>query len=386
MLADWAPLMTSSKKPMITAGQTAPATMNAIVVPEFGKWEYRTDVPVPEPGPGEVRIAVRACGICGTDVHIAKGDVSLKALLAPPFIQGHEFCGLVDKLGPGVSGPEVGRLVSAEMHEVCGHCPACLDHKAHACANTRYRGLNENGSFADYVVVSATNVVVLPDGVPLRVAAFLDPLGNAVHTACKVPVAGKTVLVAGYGAIGAMVVEVVAFLGAREIHVMDVKGKALRRAEERAILGGFGDRLFVHRVESAHRNSMCEDLIARTGGGVDVAMEISGHPDAINDCIRCTRAAGDVVLLGLPTDSAVTLQDFGHSIIFRGLTLHAVIGREMYQTWDTMLDLLRRGLRTDFLVTSELPLSELGEGYRRLATGSEQKVVLYPGWDRGEAH
>lgn len=377
--------MPNSNSPApILAGGPAPATMNAIVVPEFGKWQYRNDVPVPEPGPGQVRIAVKACGICGTDVHIAKGDASLKSLLAPPFVQGHEFCGVVDKLGSGVSGPAVGQLVSAEMHEVCGYCPACRSGKAHACANTKYRGLNQDGSFADYVVVSASNVVALPSEVPIKIAAFLDPLGNAVHTACKVPVQGKSVLVAGYGAIGAMVVEIVAFLGASAIHVMDVKGKALRKAEERAKLAGFADRLFVHRVEAAHRNSLCENLIAQSGGGVDVAMEISGHPDAINDCIRCTRAGGDVVLLGLPTDSAVTLQDFGTNIIFRGLTLHAVIGREMFGTWDTMLDLLRRGLRTDFLVTSELALSEIGEGYRRLAAGGEQKVVLYPGWDRGE--
>jgi threonine 3-dehydrogenase len=357
--------------------------MNAVVVPEFGRWEYRTDVPVPVAGPGQVRIAVAACGICGTDVHIAKGDASLKKLLEPPFVQGHEFCGYVDALGEGVSGLRVGQLVSAEMHEVCNTCPACLDGKAHACANTRYRGLNEAGSFADYVVVSASNVVAVPEGVPLRVAAFLDPLGNAVHTATKVPIAGKKVLVAGYGAIGAMVVEVAAFLGASQIHVMDVKGKALRKAEERAVQAGFADRLVVHKVEAAHRNSMVEQLIAQTGGGVDVAMEISGHPDAINDCIRCTRAAGDVVLLGLPTDSAVTLQDFGQLIIFRALTLHAVAGREMYRTWEIMMDLLQRGLRTDFLVTSELPLSQIGEGYRRIAEGSEQKVVLYPGWDRG---
>jgi len=380
-----APSNAPSPLPPIVAGAPAPATMNAVVVPEFGRWEYRRDVPVPEPGPGEIRIAVRACGICGTDVHIAKGDASLRALLAPPFVQGHEFCGEVDKLGAGVDGPAIGQLVSAEMHEVCGACPACRDGKAHACAKTRYRGLNENGSFADYVVVSASNVIAVPDGVPLKVAAFLDPLGNAVHTACKVPVEGKKVLVAGYGAIGAMVVEVVAFLGAAEIHVMDVKGKALRNAEARAREAGFGDRLFAHKVEAAHRNSLCESLIIATGGGVDVAMEISGHPDAINDCIRCTRAAGDVVLLGLPTDSAITLQDFGQSIIFRGLTLHAVIGREMFATWAKMSELLRRGLRTDFLVTSELALSEIGEGYARIAAGNEQKVVLYPGRDRSEA-
>lgn len=368
--------------PAIVPGQPAPASMNAVVVPEFGRWEYRQDVQVPEPGPGQVRIAVAACGICGTDVHIAKFDASLRKLLEPPFIQGHEFCGYIDKIGAGVTGLEVGQLASAEMHEVCGHCPACHSGKAHACAHTRYRGLNEAGSFADYMVVSASNVQVLPADMPVKMAAFLDPLGNAVHTACKVPVEGKKVLVAGYGAIGAMVVEVAAFLGAAEIHVMDVKGKALRKAEERAAQAGFADRLKVHKVEALHRNSLCENLIEITNGGVDVAMEISGHPDAINDCIRCTRAGGDVVLLGLPTDSAVTLQDFGQNIIFRGLTLHAVIGREMFATWDVMLDLIKRGLRTDFLVTSELPLSQLEEGYRRIAAGSEQKVVLYPGWDR----
>lgn len=367
----------------IVPGSPPPAFMNAVIVPEFGAWEYRSNVPVPEPGPGQVRIAVAACGICGTDVHIAKGDASLKNLLAPPFVQGHEFCGHVDKLGAGVTGLGVGQFVSAEMHEVCGACPACLDGKMHACAKTRYRGLNEDGAFADYLCVSAGNVIVLPDEIPQKIAAFLDPLGNAVHTACKVPVEGKRVLVAGYGAIGAMVVEIVAFLGAAEIHVMDVKGKALRRAEDRAREGGFEARLFTHRVTHDHRNTLCEHILQVTGGGVDVSMEISGHPDAINDCIRCTRAGGDVVLLGLPTDSAITLQDFGQNVIFRGLTLHAVIGREMFGTWDTMLDLLRKGLRTDFLVTSELPLSALGEGYERIGAGTEQKVVLYPGWDRG---
>ena len=366
----------------IVPGHTPLATMNAVVVPEFGRWEYRTNVPVPEPKANEVRIAVAACGICGTDVHIAKGDASLKAMLKPPFVQGHEFCGYVDKPGADVTGFTVGEFVSAEMHEICGKCPACLAGKKHACARTRYRGLDTDGSFADYVCVSASNVIRLPAGVPVKLAAFLDPLGNAVHTACKVPVKGKKVLVAGYGAIGAMVVEVVAFLGASEIHVTDVKGKALRSAEERAKKSGFADRLITHQVKNEHRNSLAEHILAITGGGVDVAMEISGHPDAINDAIRYTRAGGDVVLLGLPTDSAVTLQDFGKNIIFRGLTLHAVVGREMFATWDKMLELIAAGLDTTWLVTSELPLSKIGEGYQRIAAGTEQKVVLYPGWDR----
>ncbi len=373
--------MSTAPSPIIP-GQTPPAVMNAIVVPEFGRWEYRTDVPVPEPKANEVRIAVAACGICGTDVHIAKGDASLKSMLKAPFIQGHEFCGHVDKLGSDVTGFTPGEFVSAEMHEICGHCPACLDGKKHACANTRSRGLSADGSFADYVCVSASNVIKLPAKVPVKLAAFLDPLGNAVHTACKVPVKGKKVLVAGYGAIGAMVVEVVAFLGAAEIHVTDVRGKALRKAEERAAAGGFGNRLITHRVMNEHRNSLAEYILSITGGGVDVSMEISGHPDAINDAIRYTRAGGDVVLLGLPTDSAVTLQDFGKNIIFRGLTLHAVIGREMFATWDKMLELIEAGLDTSWLVTSELPLSQIGEGYQRIAAGTEQKVVLYPSWDR----
>jgi len=347
---------------------------------ETGLW--MEDIPLPSIGDNDLLIRVKKTAICGTDVHIAKGDASLRKLLEPPFVQGHEFCGHVDKLGAGVSGWQIGELVSAEMHEVCGKCPACLDGKAHACAFTRYRGLNEAGSFADYLCVSASNVVRLPPDLPLKVAAFLDPLGNAVHTACKVPTEGKKVLVAGYGAIGAMVVEILAFLGASEIHVMDVKGKALRRAEDRASLGGWRERLFVHKATHDHRNTLCDHILNITHGGVDVALEMSGHPDAINDAIRCTRAGGDVVMLGLPTDNAVTLQDFGRNIIFRGLTLHAVIGREMFRSWEIMLDLLGRGLKTDFLVSSELPLSQIGEGYKRIAAGTEQKVVLYPSWDR----
>ncbi len=368
--------------PRLRPGGTPPATMNAIVVPAFGEWRYRTDVPVPEPAPGQVRLLVAAAGICGTDVHMAKGHESLSALVHAPVVQGHEFCGHVDKLGAEVSGLTVGDFVSAEMHEVCGDCPACLDGSFHACAHTRYRGLSEDGCFADYVCVSAANVVLLPEGLSAKAAAFLDPLGNAVHCACKVPVAGRKVMVTGYGAIGAMVVEVVAFLGAAEVHVLDVKPEALERARARADAAGYGERLRAHLVDRDAHDDQVANFIAITGGGVDVGLELSGHPNAINDVIRCTRSAGHVVLFGIPSMRDVSIEDLGNNVIFRGLTLHAVIGRRMFETWKQMLALIADGLNFDHLVTSELPLSQLGEGYRRIDAGGEQKVVLYPSWDR----
>ncbi|MFK7741567.1 MAG: alcohol dehydrogenase catalytic domain-containing protein, partial [Planctomycetota bacterium] len=184
--------------------------MKGVQLSSPGQYRLRTDLTVPEPEPGQVRIRVAAAGICGTDVHICSGDPSMDGLIAPPVTLGHEFCGHIDKLGDGVDEAKMplGTFVSAEMHEICGTCPACRADAFHACATARIRGINLDGAFAEYVVVSATNVIKLPKDLPLQVAAILDPLGNAVHTTLKVPVKDCTVAVIGFGPIGAMCGEI----------------------------------------------------------------------------------------------------------------------------------------------------------------------------------
>jgi threonine 3-dehydrogenase len=350
--------------------------MKGIQLTAPGQYKLRNDLPIPEPGPKEVRLRVQAAGICGTDVHICSGDPSMNGIIAPPVVLGHEFCGYVDKLGPGVDPKKLalGDYVSAEMHEVCYECPACLSGAYHACASTKIRGINLNGAFAEFVVVSAGNVVKLPGKLPVPVGAVLDPLGNAVHTTLKVPVEGKTVAVIGYGPIGAMCGEVATFVGAKHVFLLDVADQALGRAREWVARRNLGHKVTV--VDA--RTKAVDTVIGETRGGVDVALEISGHPVGINNAIQMTRAAGHVVHLGLPKGDAVTIDKFSKNFIFKGLTLHAVIGREMFRTWEQMLDLLNRGMDISHFITAEMPLEQFGAGIDRFGKGQEQKVVLYP--------
>jgi threonine 3-dehydrogenase len=349
--------------------------MKGIQLTAPGQYRLRNDLQVPEPGPKEVRIRVVASGICGTDVHICSGDPSMNGIIAPPVTLGHEFCGHVDKLGPGVDPKKLalGDYVSAEMHEVCYECPACRDGAFHACMSTKIRGINLNGAFAEFVVVSASNVVKLPQKLPVQVAAVLDPLGNAVHTTMKVPVDGKTVAIIGYGPIGAMCGEVASFIGARHIFLVDVADQALDRAREWVSRRGLSHKVTV--IDG--RQKPVDAVTSETRGGVDVALEISGHPVGINNAIAMTRAAGHVVHLGLPKADNVTIEKFSKNFIFKGLTLHAIIGREMFRTWDQMLDLLNAGMDISHFISAEMPLEQFDTGVERFGKGQEQKVVLY---------
>jgi len=351
-------------------------SMKGIQLTAPGKYRLATDLPVPEPGPKEVRLRVAASGICGTDVHICSGDPSMNGLIAPPVTLGHEFCGYVDKLGAGVDAKKLplGTYVSAEMHEACGECPACRGGAFHACSTARIRGINLNGAFAEFVVVSAGNVVKLPKDLPIQVAAILDPLGNAVHTTLKVPVKDRTVAIVGFGPIGAMCGEIATFVGASHVFVLDVADLALARAREWVARRGLKDRVTV--VDA--RNKPVETVVDATKGGVDVSLEISGHPAGINNAIAMTRAAGDVVNLGLPKGDNVTIEKFSKNFVFKGLTMHAVIGREMFRTWEQMLDLLQQGMDISHFVTAEMALEQFGTGLDRFGKGLEQKVVLYP--------
>lgn len=353
--------------------------MKGIVLTEPGRFRLRNDLQIPEPGPGEVRVRVAAAGICGTDVHICAGDPSMNGIIAPPVVLGHEFCGHVDKLGPDVDPRRFreGDYVSAEMHEVCYDCPACRDHAYHACMRTKIRGISLDGAFAEFVVVSATNAVPLPRDLPLEVGAILDPLGNAVHTVMKVPVAGKSVAIVGYGPIGAMCGDVAIAAGAKRLFLIDVADQALERAREWASRRNLGDAVVVVDARQSTPGPV-EEVVQETSGGVDVALEISGHPVGINNAIQMTRAAGHVVHLGLPKGDQVAIERFSKNFIFKGLTLHAVIGREMFRTWEQMLDLLKGGMDVSHLISARMALEDFGQGVDRFGKGLEQKVVLYP--------
>jgi len=336
-------------------------------------------VPVPEPGQAEVLIRVLATAVCGSDKHIYQWDPSMAGMLKLPRIYGHEFCGEIAAFGPGGKRPhlEEGQYVSAEMHVTCGHCRPCRTGQRHVCENTRILGVHGDGCFAQYVVVPAYNVVPLDrDVVPLKVGAFLDALGNAVHTTQVADLSGKSVAVLGYGPIGAMCAEIARFSGASAIVITEVNAHAAAHARRWAKARG------VHQatvLDLTRTKDPAGSLREAAGGGADVVLELSGAEASINLALAGARRGATIALLGLPREKAVTIRDYTNDFIFKGLTLHAVIGRRMFETWIKMLDLLRAGLDVEDLVTNEFEgFEDFHEAIELLEKRQAMKVVFYP--------
>jgi threonine 3-dehydrogenase len=336
-------------------------------------------VPVPKPGPGQVLIRVLATAVCGSDRHIYEWDESMASIVKPPRVYGHEFCGEIAAFGPGAERPHLrlGLYVSAEMHVTCGHCRPCRTGQRHICENTRILGVHGDGCFAQYVVVPAYNVIPLDrQVVPPRVGAFLDALGNAVHATQVADLSGRSVAVLGYGPIGAMCAEIARISGAARIAITEVNAHAAAHARKWA-----SSRRLAHvSVVELNRTKDPEGSVRdAVGGGADVVLELSGAESSINLGLAVARPGGIVALLGIPKDSAVTIRDYTRCLIFKGLTLHAIIGRRIFETWIKMLDLLSAGLDVEDIVTNEFEgLESFHEAMSLLKTRSAMKVVFYP--------
>ncbi|HEX7707201.1 MAG TPA: alcohol dehydrogenase catalytic domain-containing protein [Thermoanaerobaculia bacterium] len=342
------------------------------------------ECPVPKPGHGEVLIRVAAAAICGTDKHIYHWDPSIRDSVAPPRIYGHEFCGFVEELGPDAGRSHEGSLhvgdyVSAEMHVVCGECPQCRSGNGHICTRTRIYGLHEDGAFAEFVKVPASNVIRLAPYVPLRVGAFLDALGNAVHTTQVVDLAGKSVAITGFGPIGAMSAAIAEHSGASVVIVTDVSDHALESARRWAATRNVANvhAFNVRTTPAAEVKKAIESIT--DGVGVDVVCEMSGSSAAINFALDIVRMGGTLSLLGLPAGHSVTIDDYTRNVIFKGVTMHGIIGRRMYSTWQRMLALLRSGLDVEWVVQATFDsLNDFHEGIGRFDRHEALKVVFFP--------
>lgn len=346
------------------------------------------DCPIPRPGPGEVLIRVAAAAICGTDKHIYHWDPSIQASVAPPRIYGHEFCGFIEEIGEGAARSHEGTLrtgdyVSAEMHIICGECFHCRSGNGHICTRTQIYGLHEDGAFAEFVKVPASNVIKLPAYVPLRVGAFLDALGNAVHTTQIVDLAGKSVAITGFGPIGAMSAAIAEHSGASVVIVTDVSDHALETARRWAASRNFAN-MHAFNVRTTDPREVKKAIDAITDGvGVDVVCEMSGSSAAINFGLDIVRMGGTLSLLGLPAGHAVTIDDYTRNVIFKGVSMHGIIGRRMYSTWQRMLALLRSGLDVEWVVQATFDsLHEFHDGIARFDRHEALKVVFFP---EGEA-
>ena len=322
------------------------------------------EVPVPEVGLNEVLIRIHKTSICGTDVHIYDWNSWAQNSISLPLVIGHEFVGTVEAMGSNVHDFRKGDVVSGEGHIVCGHCRNCLAGRRHLCMNTRGVGVDRDGTFAEFLCIPVANVWYCDPNIPMDILTCFDPLGNAVHSALSFDVLGEDVLITGAGPIGIMAVAIVKHAGARFIVITDVNP----------------DRLELARTMGATRaldvsREKIEDVARELGmkEGFDVGLEMSGNPNAFKDMLKNMCHGGKVALLGIPESEAVI--DW-NQVIFNGLTLKGIYGREMYETWYKMTSMIQTGLDISPVITHRFPYRSFEEGFRVMQSGQSGKVIL----------
>ena len=322
------------------------------------------DVPQPEAGPGEVKVRILRTGICGTDLHIDSWDAWAASTIVPPLIPGHEFSGVVESLGDGVTSVAVGDLVSGEGHIVCGTCRNCRAGRRQLCVRTSSLGVNRDGAFAEFVVLPEGNLWVHSAGIEPDLAAIFDPLGNAVHTALSFTLVGEDVLITGAGPIGLMAAKVARHVGARYVVVTDVNEQRLALAREMGVDLALDVR--TERVADAQQRLGMRE-------GFDVGLEISGQPSALTEMLSNMNHGGRIAMLGLPT--APIAVDWAR-VVTHMLTIKGIYGREMYETWYEMSAMLASGLDVSAVITDRYPVDEWEAAFATARAGNGGKVIL----------
>jgi threonine 3-dehydrogenase len=345
-----------------------PGTMLAVVKPEAAPGAEVREVKIPSYGRNDVLVKVKVASICGTDLHIYEWDRWAQGRIHPPLIPGHEFCGEVVAFGDEVTSVKEGDFVSAEMHVACGKCLLCRTGEAHICQNVKIIGVDSDGAFAEYVVIPESNIWKLDPAIPQEYASILDPLGNAVHTVLAGEIAAKTVAVTGCGPIGLFSIAVARAVGATTIFAIEVNEHRRKLATE----------MKADYALDPSKEDVRAIVAEKTGGlGVDVVLEMAGHPDAIRTAFDIIRRGGRMSLLGL-TSKPIQL-NFSEDIIFKGITIQGINGRRMYQTWYQMTALLKSG-RLDLrpVITDRIPMKDFSKAMARLKTGEASKILVYP--------
>lgn len=350
-----------------TAG-AATKTMTAIQKPAPEEGFKVIQAPVPEPGPDEVLIKIKLASVCGTDFHITNWDEWSAARIKPPLIYGHEFCGHIEKTGENVTHLKPGEYVSAEMHLVCGECHQCQRGNFHICEQSQIFGIDRDGCYAQFMKIPAKQVVKLPVTIPFEYGAFLDSLGNAVHAVSKVMVINRDVHVVGCGPVGLFSIAVAKALGAKRVFASDVSDFRLDLAQKAG----------ADRVLKADETKVSDELLKLTdNNGVDVVLEMSGSPLAIKDAFRSMTKGGTMVMMGIPKKPVEI--NLPEAIIFTEARVIGCNGRQIWETWDLMLDLLvKNQLNLDFIITHKLPLSEFGKAMDLIREGQSGKIILDP--------
>ena len=322
------------------------------------------DVPVPDIGPMDVLIRISRTAICGTDLHIWNWDSWAGKTIPIPMTVGHEYCGYVEKTGSGVTDLVPGDYVSGEGHLVCGRCRNCLAGRRHLCPNTEGVGVNRPGAFAEFLSLPYRNVYKLDPAIPENLAAIFDPLGNAVHTALSWDLVAEDVLITGAGPIGCMAAAVCRFAGARHVVVTDPNPFRLDLARQ----------LGATRTINIQQESLADvkdELDMKEG--FDIGLEMSGHPSGLADILEHSSHGARISLLGIFPDKFEI--DFD-KVIFKGLILKGIYGREMFETWYKMSSMIRAGLDPTAVITHEFPVADFEEAFQTMLSGKSGKIVL----------
>jgi threonine 3-dehydrogenase len=331
--------------------------------PERGIWMQ--DIDPPTVGHNDVLIEITKTAICGTDIHIYQWDDWAQNTIPVPLTAGHEFCGRIVECGSEVKGFEIGDRVSAEGHITCGVCRNCRAGRRHLCMNTLGVGVNRPGAFAEYLSVPAFNVFKLPDSITDDMASILDPLGNATHTALSFDLVGEDVLITGAGPIGIMATAIARYAGARHIVITDVNDYRLELARQ------MGASMALNVTRESIDGAMQELGMVE---GFDVGMEMSGNGQAFEDMLRTMHHGGKIALLGiLPEHTGIDWD----AVIFKGLTLKGIYGREMFETWYKMSSMLQSGLNIDPIITHHFPIDEYLPAFDLMESGQSGKVILH---------
>ena len=333
--------------------------------PERGIW--LEEIEKPEVGHNDVLIKVKRTAICGTDIHIYQWDDWASQTIPVPLAVGHEFSGEVVECGIEVKGFNAGDRVSAEGHITCGVCRNCRAGRRHLCMNTVGVGVNRAGAFADYISVPAFNVFKLPESISDEMASILDPLGNATHTALSFDLVGEDVLITGAGPIGIMAVAIAKYAGARHIVITDVNDYRLELARK------MGASVALN-VTEGNLDTVMSDLGMEEG--FDVGMEMSGVESAFRDMLHTMHHGGKIALLGIPPQEMAI--DW-NQVIFKGLEIKGIYGREMFETWYKMASMLQSGLNVDPIITHRFPLDDYEEAFQLMESGQSGKIILH--WD-----
>ncbi len=341
--------------------------MKALVKAHAKKGIWMQDMPEPTVGINDVKIKIKKTAICGTDLHIYKWDEWSERTIKTPMIIGHEYVGIISEMGDGVKHFEVGDRVTGEGHIACGHCRNCRRGKLHVCENTIGVGVDRDGAFAEYLVIPADNVIKLDERISDVMAAIMDPFGNATHTALSFPVLGEDVLITGAGLIGSMATAICRFAGARNIVVSDISDYRLELAKK------MGATMTINPAKGETIEGAISELKMH---GFDIGLEMSGSPQAFDSMISNMYNGSKIALLGiLPNTTTVDWS----KIIFKALTLKGIYGREMWETWYQMEQMLISGIDLSPIITHRMHIDDFQEGFDIMESGQCGKVIL--SWD-----